>query len=864
VVAVRVPRLTAARYLGLCCGVLLAYIGAHGNVTATTVLYQAASVSCLCAFAVGFKRRGRPIARAWLLLYAGVTLFAAGDLLWFLRNAFGVAVGPGWAPDVAYLAAYVPFAVALIGFAAGRRHPLDTVRRELADTGIVFLSGFTLLWFFVLDKIIDDGGLHGTGLALAVAYPTLDLLLLALLVRAGFAATRWPTAYRLLAAAFAIELVGDVFWRLAIASGVDAVDAWINLIFISGYALWGAGALHRSAAQVGEHEAGSERLRQLTSRRLRLLALAAVPPVAIIVARQGRLGDTADWATLAIAIAGIPLLTLVRVGDIVQHLNRFACETRRAHADLDAVIAASPIPICVADARGVVRVWNAAAAKVSGYAASEVVGRTAPLRAALDPERVFALYRAALEGVHLQGVEVKVLNRAGEEVDARFSTAPLGDDNGSIVALFEDVTVARRQAETINFLATHDPLTTLVNRTAFEEELKRALDRPGVPATLVFFDLDNFKFVNDTGGHSTGDKVLVELTQRLQSLLRPSDVFARFSGDEFAILLAGADAVTAMRAVARLLEEARDYRLLAPDGIYDVSLSAGLYPLAVGDEPSIALRRADEALYEAKARGKNNAQLWEPAVKHRPAETRAWSPVIKDALAHGRVEAFFQPIVALATGEVVFHEALCRLRAEDGACIAPAAFLGPAERLGLMPAIDRRMVENAACLLHDDVYEKVFVNLSPSSFDDDELFALLRATLDGLESGRLGFEITERTSLRDFDGAARKLTILRELGALIAVDDFGLGFSSFVRLAELPCDLIKISADLGGKRLESRTAIVDAITWIAHAHGKAVVLEGVETEADAAHGRLRGIEYAQGWHFGRPAPPIKTKSAQLA
>jgi diguanylate cyclase (GGDEF)-like protein/PAS domain S-box-containing protein len=847
---------------------VVAYLAGEASVATTAVLYEVSSAACMVALGFGLRlRAGEAPLLSWRVLSVGVGCFALGDLLWFLRNAFGLAVGPSTLPDAAYLAGYVPLGLSLVMLSSGRRHPLDTLRRELLDAVIVFLAAFTVLWFFGLDQLVDSHRIHGSELAFSVAYPALDLLVLSILARLMFAAPSWPVAHRLLAAAFTVELVADILWRTALAHGVTIVTSWLNVMFMVAYTFFGAAALHPSPDEVVAAPEEMPPIGMLSRRRVRLLGLAAAAPVLVLLFRHGHLDDRLDLICFATAIAGIPLLTLTRISAISTEVDRFSAATREAHRELDAVIDASPVPICVVDHDGRVRVWNAAAARASDYTADEVLGRRAPLVPPNGGKRVQALYEAALDGVPMRGVHVKLLNRSGEVVETRFSTAPLGDESGSIVALFEDVSAERQQAETISFLARHDPLTSLPNRTAFENELARVLEEGDATAdTLVLVDLDNFKLVNDMGGHETGDRLLVELTQRLRSLLRPSDTFARLSGDEFAILLHGADAEATTSVVSRLLEETRDYRLPTAQGVFDITMSAGVYLLRCGDRTADALRHADEALYEAKARGKNTMHLWTGRGQQRPDATRKWSPVIKDALAADRLEAFVQPVVDLSTGEPRFHEALCRLRGEDGAYIAPNLFLGHAERLGLMPAIDRRMVENAERLLREDVCNGVFVNLSPSSFDDDELFDLLRTTLAGLAPGRLGLEITERTSLRDFDGAARKLTWLRKLGARIAIDDFGLGFSSFAQLGVLPCDLIKISADLGGKSAVSRNSIVDAITTVAHAHGKAVVLEGVETAADAERARERGIEFAQGWYFGRPAPttePIRAARASM-
>jgi EAL domain-containing protein (putative c-di-GMP-specific phosphodiesterase class I) len=233
--------------------------------------------------------------------------------------------------------------------------------------------------------------------------------------------------------------------------------------------------------------------------------------------------------------------------------------------------------------------------------------------------------------------------------------------------------------------------------------------------------------------------------------------------------------------------------------------------------------------------------------------SRAWSPKLKDAVNEGAVEAHLQPIVSLGSGQLVFHEALCRIRGRVGQPLAAAAFIQHAEMLGLMPQIDLRMLEQVGALLRDDPRLRVFVNLSASSFHDELVLDSVERLLGNLPAHTLGIEITEHTSLRHLDQTMKRLERLRSLGALIAIDDFGTGFFSFQHLATLPCDLVKIppSLTIGSDASE---AIAAAITTVAHAYGRAVIIEGIETAAQAHTARQLGIEYAQGWHYGQPVP----------
>jgi diguanylate cyclase (GGDEF)-like protein len=420
------------------------------------------------------------------------------------------------------------------------------------------------------------------------------------------------------------------------------------------------------------------------------------------------------------------------------------------------------------------------------------------------------------------------------------------------------VTLERQQQAEITFLASHDPLTGLPNRRRFEQELSAATGSAAAAprSHLVLLDVDNFKSLNDVGGHAVGDRVLRELGTLLQQTIRENDFLARLSGDEFALVLDGLSRPLAMAVVKRLLQVSRDYRLRTSRGTFDVTLSAGMYTIEDGDTSERALLRADQALFRAKALGRNRLERWDVAPSGRIAASRAWSPTIKDALRDDRIELHLQPIVSLRDGAVAFHEALCRLRTIDGQAIVAGEWVSHAERLSLMPSIDARMLEQARVLLEERGDRPILVNISASSFNDRGLLARLEETLAAVEPGSLGIEITEHTALNDLERAVEVLASLRERGAVIAVDDFGRGFTSFAELASLPCDIVKIPGDFAddGCSRDGPAVVVSAITTVAHHYGKRVVLEGVETQAMAAQARLLGIEYGQGRHFGVPAP----------
>jgi diguanylate cyclase (GGDEF)-like protein/PAS domain S-box-containing protein len=838
-----------------------AYLLCPSEPAVEAIVYMVAAFGGLTALLVGVRWRLRRPGIPWQAFTIAVALFSAGDLLWALDAATGVHSPWRHLSDVLYLASYPLFACALVGFSASRREPVETLLRQLADAALLFAAAFTAFWFLLLDPMIEGSHLAPADLALTLAYPTFDLVLLALAFRLAFTSGSWPTSYRLLTAAFFAMFIGDITWRTGIADGSYDVSSWINTMFMSGYVLWGAAALHPSLATISRFgfEAATAR-HGAAWRRLAAFGIAScVPPIVLIVSRH-RIDDPTDLIVFAVVLALLPILSLVRIADMLRSLHRVV-------ADRDQIIGASPVPIAVIDRHGIVHVWNPAAEEISGYAAADVLGSPAPIVPAEDPARVRLLYEEALRGVSHDGVDVKVLTRSGDPVDVRVSNASLHTNDGRIVVLFEDVTRRRTQEAEISFLANHDPLTNLPNRRRFEEELADASANTTAAAAhahLVLFDIDDFKSLNDTGGHAVGDEVLRNLASLLRNSVREGSL-ARLSGDEFALILIESTSEEATVVVERLLQLTRDFRLDADGLVFDVSLSAGIYSMLPGDAPELALRRADEALYRAKGDGKNRAVLWTRDSVATIGAGRSWSPRIKDALRDDRLDLYLQPIVTLADEVPSFHEALCRLRAEDGSTIPAAEWIEHAERTGLMPAIDLRMIEKAEQLLCSALDMRVFVNISPSSFLDSTVLRRLEAALERVPRGSFGIEVTEHTALADLDRAAETLARFRAQGALVAIDDFGLGFTSFAELATLPCDIVKIPGTFSGAEDRSDTAVIaGAITKIAHHYGKKVVIEGVENVATARRAKLIGIEYGQGWHYGRPQAPAQASLAGAA
>ncbi len=455
-------------------------------------------------------------------------------------------------------------------------------------------------------------------------------------------------------------------------------------------------------------------------------------------------------------------------------------------------------------------------------------------------------------------------------------------DNGRIdgrVWSFRDVSERRRFEGQLIDLANHDPLTGLYNRRRFNQEIESQLGiarRYGLEFSLLFLDIDQFKDVNDSRGHRAGDDLLVELARVIRGSLRETDIVSRFGGDEFALLLPHTGEDAALTVAQSVLNGVRQHRFTAGNAPINVTVSIGAssYPAhsASADE---LLSCADVAMYEAKEQGRNRVARFSRDLGWKARiETRiAWQQRIRDAIERDELVLHAQPILDLRTRTVTRYELLLRALQVDGSLVLPGVFLPIAERSGLIQDIDRWVVRQAIRLIAES--ERLGrnvsfeVNLSGKAFGDEALLALIKRELaeTGIDPSLLILEVTETTAIDNIDEACRFVQTLRSLGCRFALDDFGVGFSSFSHLKHLPVDYLKIDGSF--VRDLSRSAIdrhlVRAIIDVARALGKKTIAEFVSDDDTIELLTEFGVDYAQGFHIGRPAPlvlePAKSDTA---
>ena len=438
-------------------------------------------------------------------------------------------------------------------------------------------------------------------------------------------------------------------------------------------------------------------------------------------------------------------------------------------------------------------------------------------------------------------------------------------DIGGIVLTGRDVTDRHALEAQLSHEALHDALTGLANRILFLDRVAHAIarsQRRPEQVAVLFLDLDEFKDVNDSLGHQAGDVVLRAVAERLRDGVRAGDTVARLGGDEFAILVEdaeGADYVTGL--AERLLDELRR-PILVDDTEHEIEASVGIVLAGPDARDADALvRDADIAMYAAKELGKDRVEVFHPAMQARISERLQLVTDLRRAIDEGELEVVYQPFIELATERMVGVEALVRWKHPDRGLLQPGAFIGATEESGLIVALGDHVLRQACAAarrwsVEGAGLELVSVNLSPRQFAEEHLVDDIRTILleTGLPAKLLVLEITESVLIGDLLSTREKLSALRAMGVRIAIDDFGMGYSSLNYLRALPVDILKIDqafvAGLGTE--QSADALVEAIIQMARAMGLETIAEAVEQPCEAQRLRELGARLAQGFHFARP------------
>lgn len=554
------------------------------------------------------------------------------------------------------------------------------------------------------------------------------------------------------------------------------------------------------------------------------------------------------------------------VGTCQDITERKAVEARLRK--LSSAIVQSGSSIMIIDILGAIEYVNPKYSEVTGFALEEVEGKQPDLlsRKWLNSERYELLWNTIMSGNNWRG-ELQNRNKDGSLFWSLASISPVYseyDELTHFVIVCEDVTELKDAHARMERLALYDELTELPNRRLFFKELAELFDPTTETSTaaVMLLDLDFFKAINDTQGHGTGDQLLVEVAERLVSCIGEGDTAARLGGDEFAILIRNAHNVHHIETVAEAVLDAiaKPYYINSYDIQISTSLGVAWLPKHA-DTPESLLKYADLAMYQAKEKGRNQYRFFNENLHCQLQTYVQFSREMPRALYAGEFILQYQPQLDLTSSRVVSVEALLRWEHPNKGLVSPDAFISVAEETGFIVSLGRWVLEEAcltiremAALGFDDV--RIAINLSSRQFRDPQLLSMIQQTIAEFEinPANLELEITESLLMQDVEAAIETLRALQHLGVTVAIDDFGIGYSSFNYLKMLPVDVLKIDREFIKDIPDHQDdmEITAAIISMAHRLSMRVVAEGIETKAQHQFLAEQSCDVGQGFLFSQP------------
>ena len=523
---------------------------------------------------------------------------------------------------------------------------------------------------------------------------------------------------------------------------------------------------------------------------------------------------------------------------------------------------------------------NQAFCSMTGYTEDEVIGSSPAILQSGKQDDTFykKMWRKLRESGNWRG-EIWDRHKSGESFPVLQSINQIKREDGSVsnyVSILTDITAIKKSQETLDFLAYHDPLTKLPNRLHFKERLSHALKlakRDKSQLAVIFLDLDRFKTVNDSLGHHIGDKLLVETAKRLSSQLRASDTIARLGGDEFIILLEEVNDPQSVAVLCRGLIAAFQNHFSIDQHILNITPSIGisLFP-DDGHDVDTLIKNADSAMYRSKEVGRNEFQFFTQELSFRAYERLTMEAALRIALQKNQLRLYYQPLVSLATQQVVSAEALLRWEHPELGLVSPDKFIPLTEETGLIIPIGEWVLQTACHQAREWVQrypslQSIAVNISGRQFQSGKLLETIEHALSasGLEAKHLELEITESFLMEKADLTVRALDMLKALGLSLSIDDFGTGYSSLSYLKRFPVDKLKIDQSFirDVTTDPDDAAIAKAVIALGRSMQLKIVAEGVETPEQLAFLLEQDCDIAQGYLYSRPLPAEQFEAFML-
>lgn len=544
--------------------------------------------------------------------------------------------------------------------------------------------------------------------------------------------------------------------------------------------------------------------------------------------------------------------------------NRAMDELRK----LSMAVEQSPCIVMITDIRGNIEYVNKKFEQITGYTFEDAVGKNPRFLKSGDlPEKEYKyMWKTIMSGREWRGEFINK-KKDGELYYEHAYITPIRDSHDTIthfLGVKEDITERKNYEKQLLYLADHDPLTSLYNRRRFQKDLEFIIlqsKRYNIIGALLFIDLDNFKYINDSLGHQYGDELLISIAHSLRNNLRKADLISRLGGDEFAVILHNTSEQQAVAIANQILDHIKLHNSFREKGSATITASIGiaLYPQHGNDAKELQ-KCADLAMYKAKEEGRNRSCVFSIDHKKQIEVWLEWEKQIRDALKNNMFVLYYQPIRNIKKRNLVGYEVLLRMIDKNNELILPSNFIKVAERIGLIHEIDRWVVRNT--IRYASQYKRINetirfeINLSGKALNDYELVSIVKQELEAnnVDPKSIVFEITETSAVENMLEAERFISSLKEMGCCFALDDFGIGFSSFHYLKHLPIDYIKIDGSFV-RNIAHNTSdqhLVRAMVEVARGLGKKTIAEFVESEEILQKLHEIGVDYAQGYFIGRP------------
>jgi diguanylate cyclase (GGDEF)-like protein/PAS domain S-box-containing protein len=815
------------------------------------------------------------VRRALALLGLGSFTVLAGNAI-SLYHIVVLAESPtvSWA-DAFYLTDSFLMLAALLSFPLARRIRLEKWKFTL-DAAMVLVGGAVAIWYF---NVRPSAAAPGSSVAvslLAFAYPLANLLVMlgvtTVLLRGPLDDNR--VAFRLLVGSVMVSMVADLTFNMVLIETGERSAAWVDAVYLLFYLLSTASAelyLRRPVPRTPGREESPTRSQPLSP----LPYLAAAFTYGLLLAAAVR-----PWKDPISGIAvGAVLMTLLVVARQIlavrQNVRLLAEQAARANeARFRSLVQNSSDVILVIKPNGMIRFVSPSVARVLRYDPAPLIGRSfVDLLDTEDRDRARTYLRDAAENVGVSPpVEWRFRQPDGSSLHAEIIATNLLHDPTvrGIVLNTRDVSERKRLERELMHQAFHDALTGLANRALFRDRVSHALARArrqGEPISVLYLDLDDFKKVNDSLGHSEGDRLLVMAAERFRISARAGDTVSRLGGDEFAVLIEDGANTEGVTAVVERLTEAMSRPFVLAGNEVKVSMSVGV--ASAGDEDSAddLLRNADMAMYTAKRRGKGRSETYQAHMYTDVQHRGEMEVALRSAIEGEELYLAYQPIFSLKTGRLEGIEALVRWEHPQFGHLLPQHFVPLAEETGLIVRMGRWVLREACRQVQawrtafPETPLTMSVNISGRQLAELDLVAETRMALaeTDVAPGALVLEITESVLMQQTGSVLEQLRALKALGVKLAIDDFGTGYSSLSYLQRFPIDLIKIARPF----VEDVTAGVDksalarAIIGLGDTLRLRTVAEGVETPEQCAALRLLGCSMGQGYYFAPPLPPAE-------